>query len=375
MTDGGFDEAGRRAAQEHVRVRAGQTAVDASRSRSVMVRLVVAVRSGEREQGPRGSGQAAEPRAGRRQHETAYEVRGLVRELLGDRAAEGHPEHGDPVVAQALHHHAHGVGNAAQPPGPGVGGRPADPRRVEADHLKAVCHEFPFERLAHVEARPETGDQEQRGPGSADGGTQPDAVHVDDPDRGLIRRTLRHRRCPSHEDAGPARLMTVASVPSRQLGESGPSAVVRPSSGIVGFGRTSMTQQRRPARAQPDARAGRPAGHGGRPRRRGAGRAARAASQLRPVPPRRTDPGRAGRAPLTRDRPPGTARSSATGPSPNRRRMDCSTAPCSSPRPRATCTYAPRSRRVWKKSADFGTEGPARVPPLASLDRPPGPVH
>ena len=107
--------------------------------------------------------------------------------LLGDDAAEGDAEHVDAVVAERVEHRLDGAGNAGHPARPRVGGRLADPGRVEGDRLYPAGGQLPFERLRQVEAGAEPGHQQQGRTAAADGGAQPDAVDLDEPDHRPVR--------------------------------------------------------------------------------------------------------------------------------------------------------------------------------------------
>src|SRR5207247_11473536 len=81
-------EPGERPVQGAVRIPAGGAAVDVPGDAAEIVRLDVPARGGQGEQGARRAGHAAETGPGRGQHEPADPRGRLVRELLGQDAAE-----------------------------------------------------------------------------------------------------------------------------------------------------------------------------------------------------------------------------------------------------------------------------------------------
>jgi hypothetical protein len=116
-----------------------------------------------------------------------------VGELLRDDAAEGDAEHVDAVAAERVEHRLDGAGDAGRPARPRVGGRLADPGRVERDRLYPAGGQLPFERPGQVEAGAQPGHQQPWRTTAADREAQPDAVDLDEPDLRPVRRRRRLR--------------------------------------------------------------------------------------------------------------------------------------------------------------------------------------
>jgi hypothetical protein len=153
--------------QHRVGVASRGAAVELAGDATEVVGLVVPAWGGQGQQDPGRTGRPAESRASGREDQPAHPLRRLVRELLGEDAAERDAQDVDLILAERVEQPVHRPGESAHASGEPVRAGAAGTGSVDGDGADPPAVEGVLERCPHLEVAAEAHEQQQRLAGTA----------------------------------------------------------------------------------------------------------------------------------------------------------------------------------------------------------------